>query len=103
MKPLLKPKLPQPAYHEKSCATCRYFRMSSSDFYSACCILLSKHLATAEYRESLDHRTRSLVCSAWKPRPKRWKIEFTKDPMFSSAPDPYVSMNTIFRLRRNYR
>jgi len=81
-------------HHDKSCHSCRYFRISSQ---GSNCLFLGRMLS----RESVSVGTlvewaKGTLCDAWKKRPSTWKL-YVKDPFWC---DPHITKETQRRFRR---
>jgi len=89
-------------FHERSCATCRYYREHETVGAVSACLLHGYTLGSTEVhaRGWLTTWARTRVCDLWSRRPKGWMI-FSKGP--GKDPhwfDPYLPRGLNHR-RRN--
>ena len=90
-------------HQEKSCETCRFFRVclkeSSSKTITSECLLLGRTMGiNIDDRVQLIDWARGRVCDGWKQRSKTWKIDAYKNPYFE---DKYFKRSTLERKRND--
>lgn len=87
-------KPPKLKFHEKSCSTCRYYRIHVSKYSSTTdCLLLGRMLS---FYTNPDQE-RAKYCDGWKKRPKRWEVRTKKSPFWH---DKYIPPKTQINLRK---
>jgi hypothetical protein len=91
--------IPDMHYHDKSCATCRYFRVWQSTYASAgeCLIRGTIGMASKYQGGMVLGWARERYCDLWKKRPRKWSLYVERNPAFY---DPYISRLTLLRLWR---
>lgn len=92
----MKKQPPQLKFHEKSCLTCRYYRIGKfnpESCVSSDCLLLGRTLSMTG-REITD---RQRYCDGWKRRPKTWEYRVGYNPFWE---DVYIPRETQIRLRK---
>jgi hypothetical protein len=87
---------PKLKFHEKSCQTCRYYRIGQNTPKSSIvsdCLLLGRTLSITG-KESTD---RERYCDGWKRRPKNWVYWVKTNPFWV---DEYIPRKTQIKLRK---
>lgn len=81
-------------HQEKSCHTCRYFRMNGNHGY---CLFLGRTIAESNVAGDLALLVRGIICDAWKKRPSTWSVVATDNPFWF---DRYITRQTQRKFRR---
>ncbi len=81
-------------HHEKSCHSCRYFRVWKSASY---CLVLGRHMGFSNKPKTLFEWAMGTICDAWKKRPKTWSVVATRSPLWH---DRHIPRATQKRFRR---
>ena len=80
---------------DRSCFTCRYYRIHSTGSTTGECLLLGRTLSIGiEPRYADGHR----VCNGWKVRPKTWNIHSQGVDNSPFWADPYISRESQERI-----
>jgi len=98
--------LPKLRFHEKSCQTCRYFRIHKSGCYtiykSGCytssCLFLGRDLGITNNYNNLPEWAKARVCDGWKRRPHTWlNVLQEKNPYWF---DEYIPRESLLKIRK---
>jgi len=81
-------------HQDKSCHTCRYFRLHSNASY---CLFLGRPMDTNSSVVRLVGWAMATICDAWKKRPSTWSVIATENPFWF---DRYIPRKTQKRFRR---
>jgi len=81
-------------HHDKSCYTCRYFRMHAN---GSDCLYLGRAMGSSVTVGRLVDWARTKICDAWKKRPSTWNVYASKNPYWE---DEYISRETQEKLKR---
>ena len=83
-------------YHEKSCATCRYYRIwqQARSSESSDCLLRGRTLSIGRCNAYSDL---ARYCDLWKRRPKNWEVNTRKNPHWL---DKYYKRAQLEKMRK---